>query len=381
MFDDLIDRLVSIITSRMTILAVFFCMLGGILIYRCFDLQIVNGQDYLDDFILEIEKTRDIASTRGKIFDRNGEVLAYNELAYSVKIEDVFETNKQKNKNMNATIYQLIKMIEKNGDQVITDFNIIIDENEDFAYSVEGTKLLRFLADVYGKKTIDLLSDEERTVTATELMEYLSRSKGFAIGDYEIEGDKNSEFIPGKGYTKDEWLKITTIRYAMKLTSYRKYIGTIVATNVSEKTVAVIMENSNELPGVTIMEDTVRKYVDSTYFAHILGYTGKISSDELSELNERAVSEGGSAETYQLNDIVGKSGIENYMETTLQGKKGSEKVVVDNTGKVISILEHTEPEAGNDVYLSIDKEKTMAVYSIVEQKLARLMSSKIIDSK
>lgn len=381
MFDDLMDRIVSVITSRMTILAVFFCMLGGILIYRCFDLQIVNGQDYLDDFILEIEKTRDIASTRGKIFDRNGEVLAYNELAYSVKIEDVFETNKQKNKNMNATIYRLIKMIEKNGDQVITDFKIIVDENGDFAYSVEGTKLLRFLADVYGKKTIDLLSDEERTVTATELMEYLSRSKGFAIGDYEIEGDKNSEFIPGKGYTKEEWLKIVTIRYAMKLTSYRKYIGTTVATNVSEKTVAVIMENSNELPGVTIVEDTVRKYVDSPYFAHILGYTGKISSDELTELNERVASEGGSAETYQLNDIVGKSGIENYMETTLQGKKGSEKVVVDNTGKVISILEHTEPEAGNDVYLSIDKEKTMAVYSIVEQKLAGLVSSKIIDAK
>ena len=65
-----------------------------------------------------------------------------------------------------------------------------------------------------------------------------------------------------------------TIRYAMSLTSYRKYIGTTVANNVSEKTVAVIMENSTDLPGVSIVEDTVRKYVDSKYFAHVLGYTG-----------------------------------------------------------------------------------------------------------
>ena len=200
-------------------------------------------------------------------------------------------------------------------------------------------------------------------------MEYLSRAKGFAIGQYEDPEDRTSPFIVGKGYTKEEWLQMVTIRYAMNLTSFRKYVGTTVATNVSEKTVAVIMENSDQLDGVSIVEDTVRHYIDSKYFAHILGYTGKISSDELTDLNEQVVAEGGSEDAYTINDVVGKSGIESYMETTLQGTKGSEKVVVDNTGKVITILERKEAQPGADVYLTIDKDLTEAVYNIVEQKL------------
>lgn len=381
MFDDIKERLKNLITSRLTILSLLFLTFGAILVYRCFKLQIVNGEEYLNDFILQTEKTRDISSTRGNIYDCNGNLLAYNELAYSVKIEDVFESNRKKNANMNATIYKLIKMIEKNGDSVITDFKIIINEDGDFEYSVSGTALYRFLADVYGYKTIDELEEDEKTATPTELMEYLSRSKGFAIGDYEEEGNSKSDFIPGKGYSKEDWLKMVTIRYAMNLTSYRKYIGTTVANNVSEKTVAVIMENCDELPGVTIVEDTIRRYVDSKYFAHVLGYTGKISSDELTELNARVVEEGGSADTYTINDVVGKGGIEAYMETTLQGSKGSEKVIVDNTGKVITILEKKEAKAGSDVYLTIDKDLTIAVYNMMEQKLAGLVSSKIINAK
>ena len=208
MFRDLIDYIVNIVRSRMTVLALIFCFLGGLLIYRCFSLQIVRGEEFLNEFMIQTEKTRDISSTRGKIFDRNGDVLAYNELAYSVKIEDVFESNRSKNKNVNEIIYRLIKMIEKNGDHVITDFKIVIDENGEFAYTVEGTSRLRFLADVFGYTTIDKLKEEERAYTARELVEYLSRATGtgFRIGEYDEEDNTDTDFIPGKGYTKEDWL-------------------------------------------------------------------------------------------------------------------------------------------------------------------------------
>lgn len=381
MFDELRDKIRNFFTSRLTLFTLVFMILGGILIYRCFDLQIVHGEEYLEDFVLQIEKTRDISSTRGNIYDRNGNVLAYNELAYSVKIEDVFESGRRKNANLNATIMKLIEMIERNGDRVITDFKIVINEDGEFAFSVEGTSLLRFLADVYGKKTVSELDDEMRASTALEIMEYLSRSSLFAIGEYEDPDNSKSEFIAGKGYSNEDWLKLVTIRYAMNLTSFRKYIGTTVATDVSEKTVAVIMENSEELPGVSIVEDTVRKYVDSKYFAHVLGYIGKISSEELTTLNEALAAEGKGNDVYNINDVVGKSGIESYMETTLQGVKGYEKVIVDNTGKVISIEERQEAQAGKDVYLTIDMDFTKAAYNILEQSLAGLVSSKIINSK
>ena len=295
--------------------------------------------------------------------------MTKDEDLYDKKIEDVFESSRNKNAEVNDVVYRLIKLIEKNGDSVITDFKIVIDEDGDYVYSVDGTALLRFQADVLGYKTVDKLSEEEKAMTAQELMEYLSRAKGFAIGQYEDPEDRTSPFIVGKGYTKEEWLQMVTIRYAMNLTSFRKYVGTTVATNVSEKTVAVIMENSDQLDGVSIVEDTVRHYIDSKYFAHILGYNGKISSDELTDLNEQVVAEGGSEDAYTINDVVGKSGIESYMETTLQGTKGSEKVVVDNTGKVITILERKEAQPGADVYLTIDKDLTEAVYNIVEQTL------------
>lgn len=385
MFDEIRDNFINFITSRLTLLTLLFVLLGGTLIFRCFNLQIVKGEEYLNDFMLSTEKTRDISSARGNILDRNGYVLAYNELAYFVKIEDVYE-NSNKNRKMNDTIYRLIKLIEQNGDKVIADFKIVLDEDGEFAFAAEGTSLKRFLADVYDHRLVDDLTPEELSSTPLEVMQSLSRNEGrdgftFGIGEYEVEGDSDSDFIPGKGYTKEEWLQIATIRFAMQQTSYRKYIGTTVATNVSEETVAVIMENSENLPGVTIEEDTVRRYNDSKYFAHVLGYTGKISSDELTSLNEQVAEAGGSVDAYTISDVVGKSGLEASMEITLQGTKGYEKVVTNNTGKVMQILERMEPQAGQDVYCTLDRDLQIATYNIVEQKLAGIVSDKLYDIK
>ena len=317
MFDRLRDNIISIFTSRLTLLVIIFGFLGGMLAYRLFDLQIVNGQAYLDKFILQTEKTRDISSSRGTIRDCNGNVLAYDELAYSVKIEDVFESGKSKNANLNDTIYRLIKMIEKNGDSIITDFHIVIDEDGNFAFDVSDNKKLRFLADVYGESYTSNLTEAQIASTPDDIITFLAGKKNFAIGDYEESGNSKTDFIVGKGYTKQELLQMVTIRYAMKLTSFRKYIGTTVATDINDYTVAVIMENSQSLPGVSIVEDTVRRYNDSRYFAHILGYTGKIDSEELTYLNETDKEEGGAGDRYDINDVVGKSGIESHLETTL----------------------------------------------------------------
>ena len=384
-FERIKDDLINFITNRVTILTFVFLAMGAVLVFRCFDLQIVQGQAYLDQFILQTEKTRDISSSRGSIMDCNGVVLAYDELAYSVKIEDVYESGRGKNAKLNATIYKLIKCIEKNGDSIIEDFNIVLNEYNQYVFTVEGTKRLRFLADVYGFKTIDEMNEEDETLassTPKDVIEYLGGKSKFAIGDYEIEGDTDSEFIVGKGYSKKEVLQMITIRYAMWLTNYRKYIGTTVATDISEETKAVIYENISELTGVSVEEGTVRRYTeDSLYFAHILGYTGKVSSEELDALNQKDLEEGGTGERYSINDMVGKSGIEQYMETTLQGTKGSEKVCVDNMGRVISILERSEAQAGNDVVLTIDGELQKAAYQILEQHIAGIVVDKIINAK
>ena len=232
-----------------------------------------------------------------------------------------------------------------------------------------------FLADVYGHTTIDMLEEKERTATAQEVIDYLCGWDKFRIGQY-TEDTTKADFVPGNGYTREEILKILTVRYDMSTNNYQKYIATTVATDVSEKTVAVVMENNAELEGVSIVEDTIRKYVDGVYFSHIIGYTGKISQEDLEEFQ---VSD--TTHSYDLNDTVGKLGIEKSMESYLQGTKGSEVIFVNSVGKVTETTNYVEPVAGNDIYLTIDKDLQIAAYHVLEEHLAGILCTNIINAK
>ena len=375
MFENFKENFINMVTSRVFVLILILIAICGIMINRVFDLQIVHGEEYLDSFQMKIMKERTIKGSRGCIYDRNGNLLAYNELAHSVTIEDVYESGKLKNLNLNTTIYKLIQMIENNGDKIVSDFKIVLDKNGRYSFTVEGTQLYRFLADVYGHTTIDKLEEKERTATAQEVADYLCGWDKFRIGQY-TEDTLKADFVPGNGYTKDEILKILTIRYDMSTNNYQKYIATTVATDVSEKTVAVVMENNAELEGVSIVEDTIRKYVDSIYFSQIIGYTGKVSQEDLEELQVTDT-----AHSYDLNDTVGKLGIEKSMESYLQGTKGSEVIFVNSVGKVTDTTNYVEPIAGNDVYLTIDKDLQIAAYKVLEEHLAGILCTNIINAK
>jgi len=359
---------------RIYIMIGLFVILASILIYRIFYLQIINGESYLENFTYQTTKEITIPSSRGNIFDCNGKLLAYNELAYSVTIQDLYESSSSKNENLNDTIFRIIQMIEANDDKIINDFNIVLNDNGSYEFAVSGNTLKRFLADVYEKSYVSDLSYEEETATAEDIILLLEGKSRYAIGGYQTSIDGEKKFVVGLGYSKEEALKILTIRYAMSANSYQKYITTTVAREVSEETVAIIYENQYDLLGVDIQEDTLRKYEDATYFSHIIGYTGKISN---SEFDYYASFD----ESYDLNDMIGKTGIEKEMELELQGKKGREEVVVNNLGKVIQIISEEEPIAGNDMYLTIDRDVQVNTYQILERQIAGLLINKIINER
>lgn len=363
MFNRIKEWIMEIIKSRLFVTVIAFCVLFAILIQRVFYLQIVKGQYYLDNYKLQIRKTREVPGTRGNIYDRNGELLAYNELAYSVTIEDNGDyssmTLKEKNKIVNETVEEVIDIVESNGDTVISDFGIILNASGNYEFAAQNeTSKLRFLADIYGYQTIDELTDKEENASADDIINYLCEDERYGYG------------IDQSSMEKSRILKMVNIRYAISLNSFQKYIPTTIASNVSDETVAEIMENSDRLQGVNIAEDSLRRYIDSKYFASLIGYTGKISQEEYNEKKE-------SSKEYTLTDIVGKSGLEQTMDEELQGTKGKEIVYVDSVGNVIETEKKTDAVAGNDLYLTIDKNLQEATYQIIEEKLAGILVSRI----
>lgn len=340
--------------------------------YRLFQLQIINGENYLNNFQLRIRREMTIPSTRGNIYDRNGNLLAYNELAYSVTIKDVYEDTSSKDRQINETISKVIDILDGNGDSITGDFNIVLNENGQFEYNVSDSTLLRFLADIYGHASTDDLTYEEKTRTAGDVV--MDLAKRYEIGERKDPEDSSSTFVAGKGYSDKRLLQMVIVRYNLSLNNFQKYLSTSIATDVSEQTVADIMEQSSDLQGVDIEEETVRKYVDSTYFSQIIGYTGKVSTEELKELQKTNAD-------YSSSDIVGKAGIEASMEEQLQGTKGSKTVFVDSVGKELQVTDEEEPVAGNNVYLTIDKDLQEAATDILERRLASILVAKIRNIK
>lgn len=347
--------------SRLAVAGILMVILFAILLWRMFYLQIISGEEYQNNYTLKIVKERTLNSTRGNIYDRNGKLLAYNELSYSITIEDngTYSSTTEKNDALNAEIAQVITALEKNGDAIINEFKVDLQADGSYAFNVTGTAWKRFLADVYGAISYDdlkysqKLGYDTKNATADQVMSYLLDSYGVS-----------------KDYDAAMAHKIVIVRFAMAQNAYQKYIATTIAENVSEESVAYIKEHSDELQGVDAVSDTIRKYNDSEYFASIIGYTGKISEKEYETLSA-------ADESYTLNDVIGKGGIEQYMDSYLKGEKGYEKLYVDYMGKALEVIDRKEPTAGNDVYLSIDSELQSAVYHLLEQEIAGIVYSNI----
>ena len=191
----------DIVKSRIFIAIIMFCVLSAVLLQRVFYLQIVKGQNYTDKYELQIQKTKEVEGTRGNIYDRNGVLLAYNELAYSVTIQDNgdYDKKSEKNKALNQIVTKVINIVESNGDSVINDFGIILDANSEYSFVAESdTQRLRFIADVYGKKTIDELSDKQKSQSAADIMHYLCTDKTYGYGTQREKAGQDYDFETGQ---------------------------------------------------------------------------------------------------------------------------------------------------------------------------------------
>lgn len=362
MYQEIKDYILAMLKSRLLPLATLFIIMTFILIHRLFELQIIQGEEYLSSISSDIETTKSIASTRGNIYDCNGVLLAYNDLAFSVKVSDSgsYDSLMEKNSIINEVIAKTIAILEKHHEKVSCDYSIIVNEDGKYDFNVSSENArLRFLRDSYGVKTTSDLDEIQVNSTASDVVNYLASEKVYGI-DLEK-------------YSPEMVVYILNFRSYMSANSYQRSMEFTMAYDVSDETVAEILENSGSLIGVSVSEEYIRKYIDGFYAAHILGYTGKISTDELESLQAQN-------NQYAANDVVGKSGIEQSMEIYLQGTKGTRTVYTDSVGRITEIISETEPVTGCDVYLTIDIELQKKVYKALEQQIADILVSKIIES-
>ena len=185
MFEDLRELLKEFIEkiaySRLFALSVLFLCMFGVLISHLFRLQIIEGEDMLNNYIQNTERTVYTPGTRGNIYDVNGKILAYNQLTYSVTVQDVgtYRTTDE----MNAMLYRLVTILEKHELKVEGKLEIGMDEYGEMIYtSYSETGRKGFLRDIYGLKSMDELDDEKGRypsgITARELFEKKKKDYG-----------------------------------------------------------------------------------------------------------------------------------------------------------------------------------------------------------
>lgn len=131
---------------------------------------------------------------------------------------------------------------------------------------------------------------------------------------------------------------IAGVRYEMELKGFNNNNPYELASGISSDTVLELKELSALMPGMEISEGWNRVYLDGTTAPHIRGTVGAISADKYAELKSAG---------YKLDDIIGTSGIELALESTLRGERGTREITRNSDGMMISDEITREPQRGS----------------------------------
>ena len=297
------------INLRFNIIVILVYAIGIILIAQLFNLQIVNGESYREQSNTRLSRVIKIDSSRGSILDRSGNELAGVRAVNNIEL---IKTNIS-DEDLNKCILNLVNLLNEQQVSYKDDFPIKINP---FEYTISGEELENWKE----KNKI------EQEATAEEAFNKF-KSK------YQITND-NVEDIR----------KIISIRYLIATTGYSATKSITIAEDVNDVVVAQINERNSEFPGVSIDTKSVRTYNNGTLAAHVIGYTRTISDDEYKERKD----------TYEMDDIIGKTGIEAVFEEYLKGTGGEKQVEMSVDGTITGEYTTKDAIAGSDVVLTID---------------------------
>jgi penicillin-binding protein 2 len=141
----------------------------------------------------------------------------------------------------------------------------------------------------------------------------------------------------------------------------RRFTSIAIKTPLTEVQVARFAVNQFRFPGIEVKGYQRRFYPYGSALTHVIGYVSKINDKDVERLDKEGI-----LANYAATHDIGKLGIERYYESVLHGKTGYEEVEVNNRGRVIRQLHEQPPQAGKDIYLTID----LHLQTYIEQLLS-----------
>ena len=307
----------SNLNLRFNVLTVLTYIIGIILIIQLFNLQIVHGAEYREESNTRLTRETTLEAARGEILDRTGTALVTNSTKFSVEL---YKTKIDDNE-LNNSILNIVNLLEKYQVEYVDSFPISIDP---FQFTISDETLADW------KESYDL----DENISAEEAF-YDFKDR------YDIENTDISEIR-----------KIIAIRYEITTTGYSSTRALTIAEDIPREAVAEFSESSDKFPGINIVTEPVREYTSGTLASHILGYASTISAEEYATRKD----------TYDQNDIIGKTGIEYVFEEYLKD------------GTITAEYTSEEAIAGSDVVLTIDSNLQTITEQALEANIKKIAS-------
>lgn len=306
------SKVSKVIRTVVLILTVFLMLFLCIL--RLLKLQIVDGADYLAMAETSYISEYDVIATRGQIFDVNNVLLTSNRTVYKVIFQKAFMIPGTENE----VIFRTVSVLNENNEK--WNDSVPISYDEPYIFTTDD------------EEEIDKFKERIRVnldATADNCITELKRK-------YEIDKTR---------YSENDQRVIAGIRYEMELKDFSYDNRFTLADDVCLDTVIRLKEDSLQLSGIDVIEESARDYVESSTAPHILGVVGSLTYDEYQGLKN---------EGYSYNDIIGTYGIERAMESVLRGENGQRTIARDSNGNAVSDKITKEAKAGDSVRLTID---------------------------
>ncbi len=319
----------SNINLRFNVLTVLVYIIGIILIAKLFDLQIIHGEEYREESNTRLTRESTLEAARGSILDRTGASLVSSQMQFSL---EMYKT-KVENDVLNTSILNMVQVLEKYGCEYEDTFPIKI---EPYEFTISGDTLSKW------KENNDL----DPNITAEQAFNKFKDK-------YEIENTNVQEIR-----------KIITIRYLISQKGYSSTRAVTISDEISREAVAEFSESSDKFAGINIVVKPIRQYNEGTLASHILGYADLIRSEEYEQRKD----------TYGMNDIIGRTGIEYVFEEYLKGKNGTKQIDMAVDGTTTAEYISKEAVAGSDIVLTLDANLQRITENALEANIQKIAS-------